>query len=82
MKMMIKDETPFIVNKRAFMLGVSSSGYTLKCNPNYNLGDPIVDADWSAYSDAIPADYPHAVDCPAGVWWMLDGNVGEVSCVF
>jgi hypothetical protein len=82
MKMMIKDETPFIVNKRAFMLGVSSSGYTLKCNPDYNPGEPIVDADWSAYSDPIPADYPCTVECASGVWWMLDGNVGEVSCVF
>lgn len=82
MKMMITDETPFIVNKRAFMLGVSSSGYTLKCNPNYNPGDAIVDAEWSAYSDAIPQGYPHSVECPSGVWWMLDGNDGDVACVF
>lgn len=80
--MMIKDETPFLVNKRAFMLGKSSSGYTLKCNPKYEPNAPIVDADWSAYSDPIPADYAHAVECPSGVWWMLDGNVGTVSCVF
>ena len=82
MKMMIHGETPFIVNKRAFMLGSAESDYTLKCNPNYNLGDPIVDADWSAYSDEIEAGIPHAVDCPSGVWWMLDGNTGDVSCVF
>ena len=82
MKMLIKDETPFIVNKRAFMLGVSDTGYTLKCNPDYDLGKPIVDSEWKDYSDAIPAGSPHAVDCPSGVWWMLDGNVGEVSCVF
>jgi hypothetical protein len=82
MKMMITNEAPFLVNKRAFMLGASPTGYTLKCNPNYEPGDPIVDADWSAYSDAIPADYAHAVECPSGVWWMLDGNVGTVSCVF
>lgn len=81
--MMIKDETPFIVNKRAFMLGVSSSGYTLKSNPDYNPGDPIVDSQWKAFSDAIPAGEQLSVDnCASGVWWMLDGNVGEVSCVF
>ena len=80
--MMIKDEAPFQVNKRAFMLGKSTTGYTLKCNPNYENGDAIVDADWGAYSDAIEAGYEHAVECPSGVWWMLDGNVGEVSCVF
>ena len=82
MKMMITNEAPFQVNKRAFMLSASDSGYTLKCNPNYEAGQPIVDADWSAYSDAIEAGYPHSVECPSGVWWMLDGNVGTVSCVF
>lgn len=80
--MMITNEAPFQVNKRAFMLGASPTGYTLKCNPKYEPGDPIVDADWSAYSDAIPADYPHSVEAPSGVWWMLSGNSGEVSCVF
>lgn len=80
--MIIRDEAPFVVNKRAFMLGVSATGYTLKCNPDYTPGAPIVDADWSAYSDAIPSGYPATVECAAGVWWILDGNVGEVSCVF
>ena len=82
MKMLIKNETPFIVNKRAFMLGVSSTGYTLKCNPDYEPGSTIVASDWKAYSDAIPAGSPHAVDCPSGVWWILSGNTGVVSCVF
>lgn len=82
MRLIINGETPFQVNKRAFMLGVSSSGYTLKCNPNYSTGDPIVAADWKDYSDAIPAGYPHSVEAPSGVWWMLSGNSGEVSCVF
>ena len=80
--MIITDETPFQVNKRAFMLSASTSGYTLKCNPAYIPGTPIVDAEWSAYSDAIESGYPHSVECPSGVWWMLDGNSGDVVCVF
>lgn len=81
-RMIITDETPFQVNKRAFMLGVSTSGYTLKCNPDYKPGDEIVADEWHDYSDAIEAGYPHAVECPSGVWWMLSGNDGTVSCVF
>lgn len=76
----INGETPFQIEKRAFMLGSSASGYTLQSNPAYIPGEPIVDADWADYSDAIPANYQHAIECPAGVWWRLHGNTGDVVC--
>lgn len=75
---LIEGEAPFQVEKRAFALSKSESGYVLQCNAKYNDGDDIIEADWSDYSDSIEGGYATNVECPAGLWWRLKGNTGNV----
>lgn len=79
----ILDDAPFQTGKRAFALGKSSTGYTLKHNPGYIEGSPIVETDWDIY-DPEGGDGTVEADCFANVegaandWYRLVGNVGTV----
>lgn len=72
---LIYGETPFQVNKRAFAIGESASGYTLQTSVSGEADT------FKTYGNAvIPADTQHDVEgVPAGRWWKLSGNTGNVT---
>lgn len=79
----VLDGTPFQTGKKTFVLGVSATGYTLKHNPSYIEGSPIVEADWGIYDPAggdgaVEAGCNAVVEGSANDWFRLVGNVGEV----
>ena len=79
----VTGEAPFTVNKRAFYIGASASGYTLKCSSDYIQGENPSNYHWEEYLDGVvAADTPATVECPANLWWMLYGNTSEVFVRF
>lgn len=79
---LIENEKPFQVNKRAFMLSESSSGYTLYCSVNCNSEDDP-NATWAEFSGAIPSGKQHLVtNVAASCWWKCVGNNGYMYARF
>lgn len=82
-KQIINDE-PFQVNKRAFVVGPSATGYTLKHNPAYVAGSAINEADWQVYdpdggNGQIASGKSLVVlEGASGNYYRLVGNVGNV----
>jgi len=83
----IFNDSPFQVSKRAFSIGKSATGYTLKHNPSYIEGSTIVESDWEVYDPAggngqVAAGASAVVECPANDVFRLYGNTGEVLIRF
>lgn len=79
----ILNDVPFQTGKKTFALGVSESGYTLKHNPSYIEGSPIVEEEWGIYDPAggdgtVEAGCNAVVEGSANDWYRLVGNVGTV----
>lgn len=71
-------EEPFPWKAGTFVIGKSTSGYTLQYSGNYN---PITGAgDWDSMDESWPADKQCVVECHAEcMYFRLSGNSGNVQ---
>ena len=78
-KIWTKDAIPFQVEKMNFIIGETATGYTLQSSVDCK-GPDDTNATWADYaSEATPANTQHQVNMvPAGLWFRLYGNTGEV----
>lgn len=77
----INGEEIFPAKSPQFVLGKSSSGYTLNYSGNY---DPATgQGDWDAWEDATPANEQCIVNgAPEGMFFKLVGNTDSISLTF
>ena len=77
----VNGEKPFSISSLVFVIGESSSGYTLEMSVDCIDGGEA--SDWAECSDAIPANKIHKYMFNAkGCWFRLRGNTGEVIVRF